>query len=373
VTRSRVLHVLQPTVGGVPAYVTDLVGGLVDRGWDVAVASPPGAVADAVRAMGADHVPVDMVRPIRPVDDLQGIHRLTAAIHGLEPDVVHAHSTKAGVLVAASNRMRRPCVYSPHSWSFQMAGGRARTVAYARAESLLNRWGRHAVIAVSHAERRSLDAHRVAGRRRTHVIHTGLRRPPTPGDPGPSRALLGIDLDRPVAAWIGRADVQKRPQDLPRLARLLNDAGITLVALGYGLDDSDVADSIRSSGGIVAPTGTAPATVLTAASAFVQTSEWEGLPLAILEAMHAALPVAAYDVGGVGELVLPGRTGVLVPRAEVDGLARAVCGFVHVPASGERLGAAGRARARHAFAYESMLDRIESVYREVRRSGGPRA
>ena len=98
---------------------------------------------------------------------------------------------------------------------------------------------------------------------------------------------------------------------------------------------------------------------------FVLPSRYEGLPLSIIEAMFAELPVVAADVGSVRELVVDGETGLLVPPDDVDALTSALA---TVGASAERrrtLGRAGRARALENFSLERMLESYEQTYERL--------
>lgn len=102
--------------------------------------------------------------------------------------------------------------------------------------------------------------------------------------------------------------------------------------------------------------------VLGAADAFVLASDWEGSPLAVLEAMAAGLPVVATAVGGIAEVVENGITGLLVRRGDATALARAMITLSQNPALRRRLGEAGKDRARRLFSVEVMASGYEKLY-----------
>jgi glycosyltransferase involved in cell wall biosynthesis len=105
--------------------------------------------------------------------------------------------------------------------------------------------------------------------------------------------------------------------------------------------------------------------LLGAADLFLLPSLTEGLPLSVLEAMTHGLPVIATPVGGVPEVVLPGRTGVLVPVEDVEALAGAIATMIQDRATRARLGEAGRERARGEFSFSRMVARYDALYGEL--------
>ena len=100
-------------------------------------------------------------------------------------------------------------------------------------------------------------------------------------------------------------------------------------------------------------------------SAVVMTSSTESLPRVALEAMAAARPVVAFDVGGVSELVQDGVTGRLIRDGDLEAMADAVCRLAESPSEAARLGEGGRARVRQSFQLGPSMARIEAVLREV--------
>jgi glycosyltransferase involved in cell wall biosynthesis len=104
------------------------------------------------------------------------------------------------------------------------------------------------------------------------------------------------------------------------------------------------------------------AEILAASNLFVLSTNWEGFPLSILEAMRAGLPVIATDVDGVREAITDGDNGLLVRARDLDGLTEAIRRLVADPAIRERMGARGRIAYEERFSVGAMLRKTSSVY-----------
>ena len=137
------------------------------------------------------------------------------------------------------------------------------------------------------------------------------------------------------------------------------------MALGYGLAGSPEGLELLIAGGRLVDEDVPPAVLYAAADVFVQTSAWEGLSLAIIEAMRAGLPVVAYEAGGTVEQVVHGETGFLTTVGDVPGIAAHVLDLAQ---SRTRRLAMGRAGADHfawRLGFEQMLDGVQTVYADV--------
>lgn len=358
--RPHVLQVFERTSGGVPVYVAGLCEGLVARNWRVSVSCPRETSVDERLARSGVELlelrsPLDLVRRIRATD----------------VSLVHAHSTRAGPIGALIAQLaRRPLVYTPHGWSFQMQVGSARRAAYAAAELVLTRASRRRVIAVAGDERTAAERWHVAPSDRITVVPTGLPDPERAYERAIARAALGFCDSRVVAAWVGRAANQKRPQDLAALATASGPA-VHIVALGNDLAASKAGLRLAAAGGTVLDEGTDPHALYAAADIAVQTSGWEGMPLALLEAMAAALPVVAYDVGGVSELVLHGETGYCVAMGDVEAVAAWVRLLSQDHALRRKLAFSARARVASHHSFDGFLDGVERAYMQSIGAGSP--
>ncbi|MFF8730436.1 glycosyltransferase [Streptomyces sp. NPDC015171] len=146
----RVLHLAQPVDGGVARVVLDLARAQLAAGLSVTAACPGGALAADLRELGADVRHWQAARS--PGPGLPGeVRRLARLIEEVRPELVHAHSAKAGLAARLAVRGRIPTVYQPHAWSFEAVGGATAALAL-RWERWGARWADR-VVCVSEAER----------------------------------------------------------------------------------------------------------------------------------------------------------------------------------------------------------------------------
>ncbi len=357
----HVLLMFQPRVGGVPGYVANLADGLVERGWRVTVAAPTDTPMLEQLARSARVIELDTDSAISPRDFALSA-RLAAVCRRERVDLIHAHSSKAGALAFTTGALAgKPSIYSPHAWSFQREQSSLKKRAYEIVERTLMRGHRHA-IAVADVERVDAVARRIVASDRIELIKTGLPDVTTPGREA-ARAELGLRHGRFAVGWVGRLGRQKRAEDLVALTDRLGESS-GLIALGYGMAESDIGRKLLARGAMVRSNGLADS-VYGAADALVVTSRWEASPFVVMEAMRAGLPVIAYDVGGIGDQVENGRTGFLVAPGDVAGLADHVLQLARDPIAVTTMGSRARRRYESHFGFERMIEQIVASYADV--------
>ncbi|HEU0304874.1 MAG TPA: glycosyltransferase [Gaiellaceae bacterium] len=171
----------------------------------------------------------------------------------------------------------------------------------------------------------------------------------------------------PVVGSIGRLDWQKAYDVLIRALPEL--PGVTAVIVGEGEERLRLTQLARELGvsDRLELTGwhDDARRLLGSFDVFVLSSRFEGLPLVVLEAMLAGLPVVAADVGSVSEAVVDGSTGLLVPPGDPAALARALAELLADPARRREMGETGRRRALESFRVEDMGARYDALYDEV--------
>ncbi len=200
------------------------------------------------------------------------------------------------------------------------------------------------------------------------VVYNGI-------DPGPFdapvspvlRAELTGGTSRAVVLTSARLAAQKGLDTLLAAAALVPDA--VFVIAGDGPDRAVLETRARGLGiaervRFLGPRPDVPQ-LLAVADLFVLPSLFEGLPLAVLEAMAAAKPVVASRIGGTDEAVVESVTGLLVPPSDPGALAGAIRTVLADPQLALRLGAAGRARVIETFSAERMVQAVEASYGEL--------
>ena len=349
-------------VGGAQAYVANLLPVLAQR-FDVVVAAHgQGPLRDAASRAGVRFVPLRHVRrPISPWRDVLGLIELHRLCRRERPDVLHANSSKAGVLGCLAGRLAGVPIriFTAHGWAFMAFSGTKARI-YLWVHRLIRRLATR-IVCVAEQERALGLSVGACASGRTVVIYNGI-------DVGAAiRATPHEEV--PAIVTVGRLKAPKDHATLVRaLARL--DAGSFRAALiGDGPDRPLVEAEIGQQGleGAVALLGTRDDVPeqLAEADIFVLSSTSEGLPLSVIEAMAAGLPVVATAVGGVPELVVDGETGLLVPPRDAEALAQALDRLVRDRELRGRLGDAGRRRAEELFDLPPFRRAHLALYRSL--------
>lgn len=327
---------------------------------------PGSPVPGQLRALGARVVEFPSTRKHTLVD-VARMWRVGRFLREERFDVLHTHLGYANITGALLGRaLRLPVVASLHSTGFYAERG----FMIHRIESLALRLGAARVIAVgkSVAER-----HRGRfGKVPIVVIPNAVATPPDlpPQRRDELRALLTGDPTRPLLISVGRlVDAKGFPDLLRAFASLRADHPQAVLAIvGDGemrgelaalLDELALTDSALLLG-----TRNDVPNLLAASDIYVNSSHWEGLPVSVLEAMAAGLPIVATRVGDVPEVVSE-RTGILVPPHQPPALAAALRALLDDPARREGLGRAGRDEVSARYSHTAWFNRLLDLYQEV--------
>jgi glycosyltransferase involved in cell wall biosynthesis len=342
-------------LGGAQTYVASLLPALAERADVVVAAHGPGPLREAVVEAGARFVHLEHVRrPLDPWRDLRGLLELALLMRRERFDVVHANSSKAGILARTAALLTRVPVriFTVHGWAFSAHDG-ARSRFYLWADRLMSPLTT-TIICVSETELRAGLAAKTCREARSVVIYNGVAAAAARAEP--------VDSAPPRILSVGRLRAPKDVVTLVRALALLERGSFSAAIVGDGPDAAKI-----TPGAPVELLGTRRdvAELLAASDVFVLSSRSEGLPMSILEAMAAGLPVVASAVGGVPELVVDGETGLLVPPGDPAALASALSRLVADPDLRRRLGAAGRERAEKRFSLHRFREEHVQLYERL--------
>jgi len=301
----------------------------------------------------------------QPGKDLGLPRRLAQVFREREIKVMHAHNS--GPLFTGTIAARLagvPCkVVTDHSRKFP-----ERTTVVA-AEWVLSRL-LDAIVSVSEDNKVDLLEKLHWPPAKISVIPNGVAEVPTVNDEQAAalRAELGLSAEVPTVLTVARLEKQKHLSVLIEAARLLRERGAAAKFLiaGEGSDRPALEKQIAENnlGDAVSLLGwrlDSPM-LYRIADLFALSSDWEGLPMSLLEAMSARLPVAVTDVGDVGKAVVPAQTGLLVPSNAPGELADALAALIGDAQQRRAYGEAGYARWRELFSVERMVERYEKLY-----------
>jgi glycosyltransferase involved in cell wall biosynthesis len=351
----RVLHVISELgAGGAETLVAGMVARGEEYGWVSAVAGGGGFRADALAAAGTPVFPVPLARRSK-AGVLLAARATRRAITRFRPDVVLAHNVGASLVarLALVPGRRRPPVTVFHG---------VAEADYPAAARILRRTSGH-VVAVSPATADRLAA---AGLDRPVVIPNAVFPTPPVFGRGEIRASLGVPERTPVALCLARLEPQKRHDVLLDAWAAVEGEAVLWLA-GDGSLRAELERRAQALGRRVEFLGTRADVpdLLAAADVTVLTSDWEGLPLAVLESMAAGRPVVATGVGGIGE-VLAGGGGIVVPPADPAATAAALNSLLFDPARRETVAAEGIRAIERDYDPHTLMKSYDELLRGAR-------
>ena len=338
---------------------------------------PEGSLMDRAREAGFRIVEIpELRRSIHPWRDWSSYRRLVSVLRDLKPDVVHTHSSKAGIIGRkAAAAAKVPVVHTIHGASFHRGQSALASGVYRS----LERWAARrtdALISVCDSLTDQYVAAGIAPRDRFTTVYSGMDVDPflnPPRDRNEVRQQLGLKPEHVAVAKVARLFHLKGHKFLIEAARQIVDRSpnVRFILIGDGILRADFEHRISELGmsdhfiltGLVPPERI-PELVNTA-DIVAHTSEWEGLARVLPQGLIAGKPVVSYDVDGAREVVIPGETGYLLPVEEIAGLADAICELAESAELRDRLGTNGRERFTEIFRHQTMTAQIREVYQRV--------
>jgi glycosyltransferase involved in cell wall biosynthesis len=358
----RVLHVIaRMNVGGTATYIANLIHGLEKLGVSNLLLMgnvPKGEVEDSVISTLKYQRVDSLSRELSFSQDRKARKEIERAIEGFKPDLIHTHTFKAGFLV----RLRRreiPVIHSFHGHHLYDPefGFIKRNILNIIERLLAPRATRF--ITIGKKVRDELLEVGIGKAKQYLSIAPGIAPLELVGEAS-VRSRFGFSQDQTLVLWLGRFTQVKRPDKVVEIARLLPK--IRFVMAGGG----ELLDKVKASApGNVSFVGFQDKNEMwSIADIALSTSDSEGMPLSLIEAQMAGVPVVSTDVGSVSEILEDGITGYLAGK-DVKELASKIEMVIQDLESGAKLGRAAKLRAEREFSSSVMADAHLGLYKDV--------
>lgn len=360
----------EPIDGGVAHCVLQAARDQVERGWTVTVVSPadPGFVASL--PAGANHRPLPLRprpagdRPRRPgvADLIRGMATIRDVVGAERPEVVHLHSSWAGLAGRLALRGKRRTFFQPHGWSFDALDGRVAGGARVW-ERFGARWAT-ATICVSEQERtRGTEAGiRAAWQVIPNGVDVATWRPASSEERGAARRSLRLSAADEVAVCVGRlSPVKGQARLLDAWAAVVARVPDACLLLAGDGPDRPALEARKVPRVVFLGHVKDLATLYAAADVVVIPSESEGMSITMLEAMACGRTVVSTDVGGAAA-ALGADAGAVVPLHDRSALADAVAARLGNRDLAEREGADARRRVEQSFSSERATEALAALY-----------
>ena len=377
----RICHVItRLIIGGAQENTVLTCRGLSEHGHEVTLIAgpetgPEGSLWDKAEAAGCALVRVEALRrAVRPFSDWRAARELRRLFRKLRPDVVHTHSSKAGILGRwAAVRAGVPVVvHTIHGMSFNRTQDRITQMTYRCLEKKAARWTTKFVAVADAMVDQAVEAG-IAPRERFVTIRSGMETDhflPNADLRRSHRQEWGVSDDDVVVGTIARLFANKGYEEImsamasavkrePRLRFVWVGDGAYRARYERRLKIMGLRDRVRLLG-LVPPDEVS--SIINGFDIILHASRCEGLPRAVVQGLLTEVPAVSFDNDGAPEAVRPGETGFLVRFGDISGLTDAL---VRLAANAElrrNMGRRGRELCRTAFDWHNMVDSLEGLY-----------
>ncbi len=365
----RVLYVITKAdeIGGAQIHVRDLAERLkIDDHEVMVVAGEYGAFINQLEDRGIAYAILpELVREIKPYKDLKACVLLRGIIKKFNPDLVGLHSSKAGIVgrIAALG-LGIPVIFTAHGWSFTDGVGNRKRKLYIFIEKIMSHFT-DKIITVSEKDKELALNYDVTTAEKQIVIHNGIIDKFKEKVPNKK---VNSDSKKIIITSVARFSEQKDHETLICAMSGISNLNWELHLIGKGsrinnvelmVKEHKLEDKVFFHGEIHNVHD-----FLDKSDIFVLSTNWEGLPLSIIEAMCSSLPIVATNVGGVSELVTE-NVGFLVPRKDIQALRRALSNLIENQEMRVKMGEDARKRYLDYFCFEAMYSKTIFEYNNL--------
>ena len=341
---------------GAPLHVWTLVQALHTQFNFHCVFGEQGEITKRIETLRVPVTIIPMKSAIQPLHDWQAMQALNRLCQQIQPNFIHAHSAKAGMVARLVARWRKlTCIYTVHGWGFGLGRPRMQSLILHSVEWVLARMTPTYFVYVSHADAKQAHNSLQIAADKGQVIHNGMA----------DHGIRAEVTEHNTPLMVARVAYQKDHATL--VQAFAQSSYQQLMLIGEGTNSPEFQQQLSQWAShkqhAIQTLGiqTNVPMHFSQTGCLVLTTHYEGLPLAIIEAMCAGLPILATDVGGVNELVEDGVNGYLLPPKDPAYL-QAKLEQLQDPQLRQRLGNASRQRYSQNFSLKQMLHQLSTLY-----------
>lgn len=330
--KKRILHITQST-GGVEEYLKMFFSHIDKEHFEVELICPnyPSMITKMENIGVKVHI-VNMKRELCFFSDLKAYIQINNYIKHFKPDIVHVHSSKAGVLGRfAAYRNKVPCIYNSHGWSFSMDISEKKKRIYAFIERICARYTVK-IINISDDEKKLAIKYKIAKEDKMITIYNGidLNKYSKKYNRSDILSKLNIPESAFVIGMVARITEQKSPQVFISIAEKISNIvkNAYFILVGDGNLKEEIQDIIEEKQlkekVIITGWTNEVAKYISIFNIGILTSKWEGFGLVLAEYMASGKPTVASNVGGIPNVISNNRNGILIEPNDIDGFVNAI-------------------------------------------------
>ncbi|WP_288557290.1 glycosyltransferase family 4 protein [uncultured Lactobacillus sp.] len=366
----RVLHVAE-AAGGVERYLETLFKYSKDKVENILVCSQKydyekfKKIADRV-------IVLKMAHDIEPSSDIKVERTLRRIIKQLKPDIIYAHSSKAGAFARIADLgLNNKVIYNPHGWAFNMQQSAKKKEMYKWVEKISAHFC-DKIVCISDAERESALREKICKPSKLQVIYNGIDLEEIEKTIPMRRAQLGIPEDAFVVGMVGRLSKQKAPDTFVKAAKLIKEKipNAFFLMVGDGelrdqvedlVNQYDLGSSFLITGWVDNPTA-----YMKIMDVGMLLSCWEGFGLVLPEYMACGVPIVATNVDAIPNIVKDGVNGMLVGKDDYHEAAdKVIFLYKHFKAK-QRLINAANDRIMNNYRGEFVAEKSFKLYKGIK-------
>ena len=367
----KILHVAQ-AAGGVDRYIRMLLKYLNKEKFENILVCSQDFHEEDYKGLVETFEQIEMTRAIGS-NDLKAIGKVRKLIKKYNPDIIYAHSSKAGAIARVANiGLKKHCVYNPHGWAFNMQCSAQKKAIYTAIEKMAAPFC-DKIICISDAERKSALDKKICRADKLQVIYNGVDiETYENGVHGVvKRTDLNIPEDAFVVGMVGRISPQKAPDVFIKMAKQVKDRipNTHFIIVGNGNQENEIrkyannngfSDKLHITGWV-----NNPMSYIELFDIACLLSRWEGFGLALPEYMMAGKPIVASRVDAIPNIITNGENGLLVEMDDAVGASAAVLKIYSNNNLKSKLVSAGLKTVHKKFNVQRMTKETEKLFEEV--------